>query len=154
MTVAFGSYERITSCVDTMYASSVVSAAMEERSVQRWDRLGGACGVAYVVLIAAGWVFWAAPGIVEYNATAPVVARWFHDHQLMSQIGAVLGTLALFPFVFFLGALNARLRRAEGDHAAASAAAFAAGVIVGAMHFVFSYGETRTRIGDTTIFRA
>jgi hypothetical protein len=104
---------------------------------QGWDRIGGMCGIAYAVLIAAGWIFWAAPGIVEYDSSAPVVAQWFADHQLMSRIGATLGTLALFPFVFFLGALQGRLRRAEGDNPVASSAALVAGAINGAMHFVF-----------------
>jgi len=106
-------------------------------SKQQWDRVGGLCGIAYAVLIAAGWIFWAAPGIVEYDSSAPVVAQWFDENQRMSQIGAVLGTLSLFPFVFFLGALQGRLRRAEGENPVASSAAFAAGAIVGAMHFVF-----------------
>jgi len=104
---------------------------------QDWDRIGGLCGIAYALLIAAGWIFWAAPGIVEYNSSAPVVAEWFTDHQLMSRIGAVLGTLALFPFVFFIGSLQVRLRAAEGEAPAASSAALVAGAINGAMHFVF-----------------
>ena len=128
---------------------------MSERS---WDRFAGACGVGYLVATAVGWFFWATNGgssllgsahatpydslfgpgsVPRLNAPAIVVAHWYAHNRVTAQIGILFFSLALLPYMIFLGRMQAILRRGEGGAGTASRIYSIAATIGVVVPFIF-----------------
>jgi hypothetical protein len=101
---------------------------------RRWEQVGAAAGIAFVVLqlVAQGFIQTGGPE-PPFNAAAPEIVDFFttRDRRLYG-LGDYLSTLSLIPFVWFLGALWARLRRAESEPAWLSVVALASGLVTAA----------------------
>jgi hypothetical protein len=106
-----------------------------EASAERW--LGMAGGIAFGVLTLAGWALWAGPHLPELNATPARIGAWYAQHQGAARAGALLGVVALLPFMGFVVALYQRLRAAEGGRGTFSLVALLGGVMVCVVHFLF-----------------
>ena len=86
-------------------------------SSRRWEQLGAAAGIVFVVAQVAANNLMEQPGGSEppFVAEAPEIMDFFMrlDSRLFG-LGDYLMTLAVIPFVWWLSVLWARLRRAEG----------------------------------------
>jgi hypothetical protein len=103
---------------------------MDER---QQEQLGAATGIAFVVLLLAGFVFGPdkPPG---FNDTAQQVSSYVHDNRDETQAATALFVLGGFFFLWFLGSLARTLRRAEGrGPGRLGAIAFAGGVTTAAV---------------------
>ena len=92
----------------------------------RWERIGAATGIAFVVLAGAGLLFVSTPP----QAGAPteeIVAYSLENRDGLLMQSYLFGLAGIF-FLWFLGSLRAYLRRAEGDTGRLSAVAFGAGI--------------------------
>jgi hypothetical protein len=101
---------------------------------RRWEQVGAAAGIAFVVLQGV------AQGLIQtggsepaFSAAAPEIVDFFttRDRRLFG-LGDYFSTLSLIPFVWFLGALWARLRRSESEPAWLSLVALASGLVTAA----------------------
>jgi hypothetical protein len=92
----------------------------------RWERLGAATGIVFVVLAVAGLLFVDIPP--EPGAPAEEVVAYSLENRDGLLIQSYLFGLAGIFFLWFLGSLRAYLRRAEGDTGRLSAVAFGAGI--------------------------
>jgi hypothetical protein len=101
---------------------------------RRWEQVGAAAGIAFVVLqgVAQGLIQ-AGGSEPAFSAAAPEIVDFFmtRDRRLFG-LGDYLSTLSLIPFVWFLGALWARLRRSESEPAWLSLVALASGLVTAA----------------------
>ena len=94
---------------------------------RRWEQLGAATGIVFVVLIVIGFVV--APEPPQVSDTPAKVAAYFSGHQNAIQATNFLTMLAAFFFVWFLGSLRSLLRLAEGGTGRLSAIAFGGGLV-------------------------
>ena len=92
----------------------------------RWERLGAATGIVFVVLAVAGLLFVSMPP--EPGASVEEVVAYSVENRDGLLIQSYLFGLAGIFFLWFLGSLRAYLRRAEGDPGRLSAVAFGAGI--------------------------
>jgi hypothetical protein len=113
-----------------------------EAQANRWLGAGG--GIGFGILTIAGWALWAAPafpalspGLPSLSDSSASITRFYVEHADGARAGALLGTLALIPFLCFLVALYNRLRASEGGLGSVSLVALLAGVMVCVVHFVF-----------------
>ncbi|MFN2569258.1 MAG: hypothetical protein ABR564_06620 [Candidatus Dormibacteria bacterium] len=91
-----------------------------------WERLGGAMGILFVVLlIASVFIMPFPPG--EDEPTLKFLAL-YRDHRNAILVSAFIGTLATFPALWFMGSQRALLRRAEGGDGNLSLLAFGSAV--------------------------
>jgi hypothetical protein len=95
-----------------------------------WERAAAAAGIAFVALqlVAQGLI---QVGGLEpaFDAPAEEIVAFFEARSpALFAVGAYLSLLALAAFLWFLGALWAALRRAEGDPAWLSLVAFGSGL--------------------------
>ena len=88
----------------------------------RWQRLGGACGVLYVAVVVAGFFTLTTPAADDPTGE---IARLIADDRTGHIAGVYLGGIAVVLFVAFVAALAARARSVG-----ASAALVAAGTAV------------------------
>ncbi len=84
------------------------------------DRVCGVSAVAYALLMAAGWAAWAGQGLPSLDGPATGIASWFVQHHDACRIAAILGSLSLFPLLWFLVCLYGTLRDSEGGNGAVS----------------------------------
>jgi hypothetical protein len=93
---------------------------------ERWERLGAATGILFVVVAAIGLVFVPTPP----GPTAPdaEVVAYSVEHRDGLLIQSYLFGLAGVFFLWFLGSLRAYLGKAEGEGARLSAIAFGGGI--------------------------
>lgn len=78
----------------------------------KFARYGLLAGVGFVVLaVIASFVGGAPPQVTDSDAK---IVDFYRDNQDALRIGSYLGGLALVLFLWFLGSLFGRLRRAEG----------------------------------------
>jgi hypothetical protein len=127
-------------------------------SERTWDKVGGACGVSYLVITVIGWFFWATDGgsslfgsahatpydslfgpgsVPRLNAPAFAVAHWYAVHRTTAQVGILFFSLGLLPYMIFLGRMQAVLRRAEGPSGTASAIYSVAATVGVVVPFIF-----------------
>lgn len=95
-------------------------------SKNRWEQLAGAGGIAYVVLqLIAQGLIQIGGAEPSFNAPAGEIISFFENrNRLLFNAGGFLSSLSILAFIWFLGALWARLRRHEGAPAWMSLVAF------------------------------
>lgn len=104
---------------------------MDEDKFARWGLLAG---VGFVVLgVVASFIAGSPPKLTDKDAD---IAKFFKDNQDALRIGAYLGGLAGVLFLWFLGSLFGRLRRAEGGSGRLSGVALTGGVVALTVVFV------------------
>ena len=98
----------------------------------RWEQIGAAGGIVFVVLQMASQALIQAGGAEPpFGAPAPAIVAFFmaKDSQLFA-LGDYLSALSLIAFLWFLGSLWATLRRAEGEPAWLSFVTAASGLMI------------------------
>ena len=81
-------------------------------SVPPWQRLLALSGVAFAVLLVAGW-FLSGGNTPDYAAPDQDWTKWADDNQWRSRVGGFLILLAGFVFLHFAGTLRSVLGNAE-----------------------------------------
>jgi hypothetical protein len=105
---------------------------MDEDKVARWGLLAG---VVFVVLIlVAGFLAGSPPKLTDSNTK---IVKFFRDNQDQLRIASYLYGIAGVVFLWFLGSLFGRLRRAEGGSGRLAGVALTAGVVAVAVQFVY-----------------
>jgi len=100
----------------------------------RWERIGAAGGIVFVVLQMASQALIQVGGAEPpFDAPAQTIVAFFmaRDSQLFA-LGDYLSTLSLIAFLWFLGSLWAALCRGEGEPAWLSFVTAASGVVLAA----------------------
>jgi len=100
----------------------------------RSDRFDAAAGIAAVVLVIAGALIPGEPPLLTDEIGE--VREFLTDKRDDIQAGAFIGGLSAVPFLWFLGALRAHLRRFEVGPGGLSAVAFGAGLVLLALVLV------------------
>ena len=98
----------------------------------RWERIGAAGGIVFVVLQMASQALIQVGGAEPpFDATTETIVAFFmaRNSQLFA-LGEYLSTLSLIAFLWFLGSLWSALRRAEGEPAWLSFVAAASGSMI------------------------
>lgn len=98
---------------------------------RRWEQIGAAGGIVFVLLQLAGQALIQVGGAEpSFNAPAEEIVTFFENRnpQLFA-VGCLLSVIAIFAFFWFLGALWARLRRHEEEPAWMSLVAFGSGLV-------------------------
>ncbi len=112
---------------------------MDDTKLEKW---GALTGVAFVVLVVGGAFLGGSPPKV--SAPDAKIISFTRDNRDSLRVAAYLGGLAMILFLVFLGAVWARVRRAEGGSgrlAATAALGGAAGIaIAGAANGINAYG--------------
>lgn len=93
---------------------------------RRWERIGFAAGIGWVVLLVIGNLVQTAPP--NAHDSAQKVTSYFVGHRSGILLGQFLVGLAAIVFLFFLVALASYLRRADGTLRTLPAVIVAAGV--------------------------
>ena len=101
-------------------------------SNSRWEQIGAAGGIVFVVLQMAAQALIQVGGVESpFDATAePIVAFFMARNSQFFALGDYLSSLSLIAFLWFLGSLWSALRRAEGEPAWLSFVATASGLMI------------------------
>jgi hypothetical protein len=94
-----------------------------------WARYAPLAGLVFVVLVIVSIIVGGFDSVDTNDSTAKVVDFW-KDNDSQQAISALIGALALVPFLWFLGVLRSVLRVAEGGAGRLSATAFAGGIVL------------------------
>ncbi len=100
-----------------------------------WHRLTAAGGILYVVLALAGNSI----GHLEpppATASQDTMTAYWIAQSTAWPLGAMIGSLAFFCFVFFLGSLYHMLRQAEGPSGSFSIVAFGGGLLTAIVQLI------------------
>ena len=97
---------------------------------RRWEQVGAAGGIVFVVLQLLSQALIQAGGSEPaFEASAAEIETFFMNRNIqLALTGGYLSVLSIVAFFWFLGALWARLRRAEGEPGWLSLVAFASGL--------------------------
>jgi hypothetical protein len=92
----------------------------------RYAPLSGLLAVAILVVsvVVAGF------DSVDSNDSVVKVVNFWKDNDTEQSLGAILGAIAMVPFLWFLGSLRSAFRAAEGESGRLSAIAFAGGIVL------------------------
>jgi len=91
-----------------------------------WERYGLAAGIAFVVLVVVAALIGGTPP--KPTDSGAKIVSYFRDNQNALKVGAYLNGLAAVAFLWFLGSLWTRLRRAEVTGSRLSVIALAGGI--------------------------
>jgi hypothetical protein len=91
-----------------------------------WERYGLGAGILFVVLIVVAALIGGAPP--KPTDTPARIAAYFRDNQDALKVGSYLNGLAAVAFLWFLGSLWTRLRRAEVGSSRVSVIALVGGL--------------------------
>jgi hypothetical protein len=92
-------------------------------------RLGGVCGLLYVLLMVPAYVVGYPDAPTPTSAAEDVIGYFGASPDTFVLANGVLAVFSTFFFVWFLGALHGVLRRAEGEEVGLSSAALAGGTL-------------------------
>jgi len=93
----------------------------------KWERWGALAGVVFIALIVIAALIGGSP---PKPADPPnEILKYFKDNQDALRVGSYLLGLAVVPFLWFLGTLFGRLRRAEGGNGRVAGIALTGGVV-------------------------
>lgn len=100
------------------------------RTNRRWEQVGAAGGILFVVLQVASQALIQAGGSEPaFDAPAAEIEAFFMNRNIpLALTGGFLSVLSIIAFFWFLGALWAQLRRAEGEPGWLSLVAFGSGL--------------------------
>lgn len=112
-----------------------------------WERYGLAAGIVFVVLVVVAALIGGTPP--KPTDSGAKIVSYFRDNQDALKVGAYLNGLAAVMFLWFLGSLWARLRRAEVAGSRLSVIALVGGlaslmfatVATGTLAFVAQYTD-------------
>lgn len=120
---------------------------MGETKYEKW---GALAGIEFVVLILVGAFIGGTPP--KLSDSAEKITKYYADNQDALKVGNVLAGLSLIAFLWFLGTLFGRLRRAEGGSGRVSGIALTGGVAVTAIaavaYAINAYGVVYPGGGD------
>lgn len=85
---------------------------VEQGRLERWSPV---TGIAFAILFVIGGAFYDRVPSIDASDEAIVAYYTDSDNQLALQIASLVLTLAAVLFIWFVGALAARLRSAEGE---------------------------------------
>lgn len=113
-----------------MTISRIQTQPVSKASSRRWERIGAAGGIFFVLLQLAGQMLIQIGGSEPaFNASSSVILDYFlHRNLPLAMLGGYLSILSIIPFLWFMGVLWAALQRREGNAAWLSLVAFASGV--------------------------
>lgn len=96
----------------------------------RWEQIGAAGGIVFVALQLLSQALIQAGGSEPaFDAPAAEIETFFMNRNMqLALTGGFLSVLSIIAFIWFLGALWARLRRSEGEPGWLSLVAFASGL--------------------------
>src|SRR5919109_850799 len=94
-----------------------------------WARYAPLSGVLFVVLIVVSFLVSGFDSVGTDDSTQEVVDFW-SDNDGQQIASALIGALAMVPFLWFLGVLRSTLRLAEGGTGRLSATAYAGGIVI------------------------
>jgi succinate dehydrogenase/fumarate reductase cytochrome b subunit len=80
-----------------------------------WQRLLALSGVAFAPLFVVGWLTSAVSDSPNYVDTDQKWIKWAHDDHVKGRISSFALVLAVFVFMYFLGALRGVLEEAESS---------------------------------------
>lgn len=89
-----------------------VTAGMRDEAEARWDRIAGAAGIVFVLLVVASFF---TPSTPDYPAGADELATALTDDRTGHQWALLLGFLADIAVLLFLAGMWSRFRRHEGS---------------------------------------
>jgi hypothetical protein len=92
-----------------------------------WERWGALAGVVFVVLVVASAFIGGNPPKVTDAPTK--IVKYFRDNRDSLRVGSYLAGASVVAFLWFLGTLFGRLRRAEGGTGRVSGIALTGGVV-------------------------
>jgi hypothetical protein len=100
-------------------------------SKKRWEQIGAAGGIAFVVLQLASQALIQIGGAEPaFTATAQEIADFFNNRDLtLAPIGGFLASLSVIALIFFLGVLWAALSRHEESPSWMSIVAIGSGLV-------------------------
>lgn len=105
----------------------------DEKSLETrrlWEQIGAAGGIVFVVLqVVSQSLIQAGGSEPAFDAPAAEIEAFFMNRNMqLALTGGFLSVLSTIAFIWFLGALWARLRRSEGEPGWLSLVAFASGL--------------------------
>lgn len=106
---------------------------------QRWERLGAATGIVFVILGVVAYLIAGQPP--KAGDTADQIVSYYTENRDSVVLSGYLWGIAGILFLWFLGSLRAHLRVAEGEAGRLSAVVFGSGLLLGAF---FLAGEVTT----------
>lgn len=110
-----------------------MSASKSIKNISSGERLSLWCGAVYAVLVMSSIVFFIVnlgPHLPSFDAPLSERIVLYTDYGQLIKLNNYLWALPVPFFLMFIGGLYSLLRRAEGEQAALSTAALAAGIVM------------------------
>ena len=94
-----------------------------------WARYAPLSGLVFAVLVVVAIIVGGFDSVSTDDSTQEVIDFW-SDNDGRQIASAIIGALAMIPFLWFLGVLRSTLRLAEGGTGRLSATAYAGGIVI------------------------